>query len=91
MANYVYTEATKQVKASAGKIKSVFVSAASGTPTITIYDTSDGTTTNTTLIGTFTPTAATCYVFSGDEGGAFFNKGLYVVVGGTVHATVLYE
>ena len=52
MANYHYITASQQVKPAAGKFKGIFVSAASSTPTITIYDTFDGTTTNTTMVAT---------------------------------------
>ena len=91
MANYHYITATQQVKPAAGKFKGIFVSAASSTPTITIYDTFDGTTTNTTMVGTFTPTAGNQYCYLGGDGGMYFNKGLYVVLGGTVAATVVFE
>jgi hypothetical protein len=37
----------------------------------------------------FTPAAATFYPLGVD--GAFFNKGLNVVISGTVTATVIYE
>lgn len=88
MANFTYISATKQVKVGAGKLKGIFVSAASGTPTITVYDEPAGGTTNT-LLGVFTPVAATFYPLGVD--GAFFNKGLNVVISGTVTATVIYE
>ena len=88
MANFTYISATKQVKVGAGKLKGIFVSAASSTPTITVYDEAAGGTTNT-LLGVFTPTGATFYPLGVD--GAFYNKGLYVVISGTVTATVIYE
>lgn len=88
MANYTYISATTQIKRSAGKLKGIFVSAASGTPTITVYDEAAGGTTKT-LLGVFTPAAATFYPLGVD--GAFFNNGLNVVLGGTVTATVIYE
>jgi hypothetical protein len=88
MANYTYIEATTQVKTSAGKIKGIFVSAASSTPTITVYDEASGGTSKV-LLATFTPVAATFYPLGVD--GAFANKGLNVAIGGTVKATVIYE
>jgi hypothetical protein len=92
MSNYIYITATTQIKTSAGKLKGIFVSGAASTPTITIYDTFNGNTTNTTLIGTFTPTSANTYLLGmGGDGGAYFNKGLYIVISGTVTATVIYE
>ena len=89
-ATYKYLTASANVKPMAGKLKSIFVSSASGTPTITVYN-SAATTTTDTIVGVFTPTASTSYVFTGDEGGAYFSSGLYVVIGGTVAATVFFE
>jgi len=83
-----YITATANLKRSFGKLKGIFVSAASATPTITIYD-SAGTTTTKTLIGVFTPVSATNYFFPAD--GIQFNDGLYIVISGTVAATVLFE
>ena len=88
MANYTYITASKQVKVGAGKLKGIFVSAASATPTITIYDVQSGTT--TTMVGVFTPAASTFYSF-GSPDGIFFNNGLNIVISGTVTATVVYE
>ena len=88
MANYTYLTASKQVKVGAGKLKGIFVSSASSTPTITIYDVQTGTT--TTMVGVFTPVSATYYPF-GQYDGMFFNQGLSVVISGTVAATVIYE
>ena len=88
MALASYITATANLKPSFGKLKGLFVSAASSTPTITIYD-SAATTTTKTLIGVFTPVSASNYFFSTD--GFQFNNGLYVVISGTVAATVLFE
>ena len=88
MANYTYISASANIKPAAGKLKCIFVSSASGTPTITVYD-SAATTTTRTIIGTFTPTAATSYLLPLD--GAYAKDGIYVVIGGTVTATVIYE
>jgi ABC-type nitrate/sulfonate/bicarbonate transport system substrate-binding protein len=88
MANYTYITATANIKPMAGKLKGIFVSAASGTPTITVYDSAAATTT-TTLLGVFTPVAATSYILPLE--GAYAKNGIYVVIGGTVSATVLYE
>jgi len=88
MANYTYITASKQIKVGAGKLRGIFVSSASSTPTITIYDVQTGT--DTTMVGVFTPVGATFYPF-GSLDGAFFNQGLNVVISGTVAATVIYE
>ena len=92
MSNYTYITATAQIKTSAGKLKGIFVSSVGITPTITIYDTFNATTSGTTLVGVFTPAAATSYLLGmGGDGGMYFNKGLYIVLSGTVVATVVYE
>lgn len=88
MANYTYITATANIKPMAGKLKGIFVSAASNTPTITVYDSAAATTT-TTILGVFTPTGATSYLLPLD--GAYAKNGIYVVIGGTVAATVIYE
>jgi len=88
MANYTYITATANIKPMAGKLKGIFVSAASGTPTITVYDAAAATTTDT-ILGVFTPVAATSYILPLE--GAYAKNGIYVVIGGTVSATVLYE
>lgn len=60
----------------------IFVSAASATPTITVYD-DHATGTTTKIVDTFTPVAGTYYKLP-------FRalKGLNVVLGGTVSCTV---
>jgi len=88
MANYTYITASANIKPMAGKLKGIFVSAASSTPTITVYDSASNTTTST-ILGVFTPAAATSYVLPLD--GAYAKNGIYVVIGGTVAATVIWE
>jgi len=88
MANYTYITATANIKPMAGKLKGIFVSAASSNPTITVYDSAAATTT-TTILGTFIPVAATSYILPLE--GAYAKNGIYVVISGTVSATVLYE
>lgn len=81
---YKQISATGNVSAYPVKIVGLFVSAASGTPTVTIYD-SATTTTSTKVVDTFTPVAATFYPIP-----AATSAGLYIVLGGTVSATVIY-
>jgi ABC-type nitrate/sulfonate/bicarbonate transport system substrate-binding protein len=88
MANYTYITASTNIKPMAGKLKGIFVSSASSTPTITVYDSASNTTT-ATILGVFTPAAATSYVLPLD--GAYAKNGLYVAIGGTVAATVIWE
>lgn len=88
MANYTYISATANIKTSAGKLKGIFVSGASATPTITVYDSAAATTTKT-ILGVFTPAAATSYLLPLD--GAYAKDGIYVVISGTVTATIIWE
>lgn len=89
MANYLAISATGNVKTSLGKLKGIFVSAASATPLITVYD-SATTTTTKTILAVFAPTASTMYTFAGSDGISFSN-GLYIVISGTVTATAVYD
>jgi hypothetical protein len=66
-----------------GILCGIFVSAASSTPTITIYDDA-ATGTGNPLISVFTPVAATFYPFH-----AFVGNGIYIVISGTVSCTPL--
>lgn len=88
MANYTYMTATANIKSTAGKLKGIFVSAATSTPTITVYDSSAATTART-ILGVFTPAAATSYLLPLE--GAYANDGIYVVLSGTVSATIIWE
>jgi len=88
MATATYITASANLKPNFGKLKGIFVSAASATPTITVYD-SEAKTTSATLIGVFTPVSATSYIFPVD--GVQFNDGLYVVISGTVSVTVIFD
>ena len=62
----------------------IFVSAASATPTITVYD-SATTTTADPIVTVFTPAASTFYPMP-----AATKAGLYVVIGGTVNCTIFF-
>lgn len=74
--------ASGNVRNTSGGMLGIFVSAASATPTITIYDDA-ATGTTTKLVDTFTPVAGTWYPLP-----FAFANGLNVVLGGTVSATV---
>jgi len=87
MSNIAYIEATTLVKSAPAKLKGIFVSAASNTPVITIYDTQTSGT-SVTVLGVFTPVAATNYNFFD---GLNIANGLYVVISGVVKCTVYYE
>jgi hypothetical protein len=87
MSNIAYIEATTLVKSAPAKLKGIFVSAASDTPTITVYDTQTSGT-DVKVLGVFTPVSATNYIFFDGLNTA---NGLYVVLGGTVKCTVYYE
>jgi hypothetical protein len=88
MSNYTAITATTQIKRDAGKLNGIFVSSASGTPTITVYDSFASSTSDPVVLATFTPTANTMHNFFQ---GLYTNKGIYVVIGGTVSATISYE
>lgn len=89
MAQYLAITATRTVKDSAGKLRGIFVSAASGSPTLTVYDSKTASTSDPTILAVFTPVAGTAYMFPQD--GIFFSKGLYAVIANTVNATFIYE
>jgi len=88
MSNYTAITATAQIKVGAGKLNSIFVSSASSSPTITVYDSSTASNSDPVVLATFIPTANTNHNFFQ---GLYLNKGIYVVIGGTVSATISYE
>lgn len=89
MANYSQLAATTQVKVGAGKLFGIFVSA-SASGTLTVYDTGAGSTSNNKISNTITVAAGTQYLSF--PAGIFFNKGLYIVLGGTsAEFTVVYD
>jgi hypothetical protein len=90
MANYKTIGATAVVKPAAGKLKGIFVSSVSGSPTIAFFDSFETTGAAQTVIASFVPVAATFYPF-GQYDGIFVNKGIRVEIGGTVVATVVFE
>lgn len=88
--DYVQTSATVNIAtagnatAGYGYLKGIFVSAASATPTITVYDEpAAGTTTK--IVDTFTPAPSTWYHLP-----TKYQKGCNVVIGGTVSCTIYY-
>lgn len=85
--NYAQISATTLIKQQAGKIKGIFCSAASASPTIAIYDAQTAST-SIKVIDTFVPVSATNYNFLD---GITTENGIYIVVGGTVSCTVYYE
>jgi len=88
-ANYKSISATSQVKVGFSVLKGIFVSAASSTPLITVYDSATADTNDPTILGVFVPAAAGNYLFTAS--GISASKGLYVVISGTVVATIIYE
>lgn len=85
---YQRISTTSQIKPMPGKLKGIFVSAASSTPTITVYDSATSLNTDPKILDTFTPVAGTNYNFFD---GMYASKGLYVVISGTVSCTIAYE
>ena len=90
MSLYRTIGATAVVKPAAGKLKGIFVSSVSGSPTVAFFDSFETTGAAQTIIASFVPVAATFYPF-GQFDGVFANKGIRVEIGGTVVATVVYE
>ena len=88
MSNYTAITATAQIKPTAGKLNGIFVSSVSGTPTITVYDSAAASASDPVILATFTPTGNTSHNFFQ---GLYTNKGIYVVISGTVSATISYE
>jgi len=88
MSTYVAITATAQIKTDAAKLKTIFVSSASNTPTITVYDSATKSNSDPVVLAVFTPTAATAYNFFD---GLYLSKGLYVVISGTVSATFGFD
>jgi hypothetical protein len=88
MSNYTAITATTQIKREAGKLNGIFVSSASSTPTITVYDSYSSSASDPVVLATFTPTGNTMHNFFQ---GLYVNKGIYVVISGTVSATISYE
>ena len=88
MSNYTAITATAQIKRDAGKLNGIFVSSASSTPTITVYDSPASSASDPVILATFTPTGNTMLNFFQ---GLYFNKGLYIVITGVASATISYE
>lgn len=86
--NEVYDYAQKSADAlihtGPGVLGGIFVSAASGTPTITIYDNTSAA--GAKIVDIFTPEAGKLYAFC-----ARYIAGLYIDIGGTVAYTVLFD
>jgi hypothetical protein len=89
MANYIQLAATSQVKVGAGKLYGIFVSA-STVGTLVVYDSGASSTSDPKISDTITLVAGGQYLSF--PAGLFFNKGLYVVLGGTSASfTIAYE
>jgi len=72
--------ATTTVYTGSGGLAGIFVASASSTPTIKVSDCA------TTMVNTFTPTAATFYQLPGR-----FGTSLVVTISGTVDCTVFWS
>ena len=89
MSNYMQLAATTQVKVGQGKLFGIAVSATSS-GTLTVYDSGAKDTNDAKISNTITVAAGSTYL--NFPTGIFFNKGLYIVLGGTSAAfTVVYE
>lgn len=83
--NYINATSSKAALGAPGKLVSIFVSSASATPTIKLYDSL--TATGTTLINTFTPVAGTAYTFPHVRA----QTGIYIAISGTVDCMVFFD
>lgn len=88
MALYKQLAATNQVKVGAGKLFGIQVSTTTG-GTLAVYDSATASTSNGRIANTITVTAGTQYLSF--PAGIWFSNGLYVVAGGTIEFTVVYE
>lgn len=88
MALYKQLAATNQVKIGAGKLFGIFVSSTTS-GTLTVYDSATASTSDPKIANTITVTAGTPYL--NFPASMWFSKGLYVVAGGTIEFTVVYE
>lgn len=82
--SYKQMSASANVKPSSGVLLGIFVSSASGSPTLAVYD-SASTGTSAPIVAQWTPVAATFYPIP-----TSYASGLYVAIGGTVQCTVIY-
>jgi hypothetical protein len=87
MSNYSQISATTLVKNQPGKLKGIFCSSVTSSPTITVYD-AQVPGTDVKIIDTFTLTAASNINF---YDGINCENGLYVVISGTASVTVYFE
>ena len=88
MENYTRSTATQKVKVGPGKLYGIFVSSATA-GTLTVYDSPASSTDDPVIANTFTVAAGTHYLTF--TAGIFFNKGLYIVEGGTVDFVMVYD
>lgn len=73
------------IKTGVGRLAGFFVSAASATPTVTIYDNTSAA--GQKILDTFTPVAGQMYTLPLVN----FSQGLYIAIGGTVTLTPFYK
>ncbi len=86
LVNGLKVTSSQALRNGGGVVTGIFVSQASSTPTIKLWDSSAAS--GTELIDTFTPTAGTMYNFGARVN---FKTGLFITIGGTVSCTVFYE
>lgn len=77
--------ASQLIATGEGRFKGIWVSAASATPTIKLWDYTAAST--LVLVDTFTPVAATMYTWPVHK----FFTGLYLTIGGTVSCNIYYN
>lgn len=81
--NYKNISATTTLKASPGVLAGILVSSVSGSPSVTVYNTTTGT--GTKIVDTFVPVAGQWYPMP-----AGFDVGLTVAIAATCSVTVFW-
>lgn len=81
---YSQINSTTTIKENKGVLNSIFVSSASSTPQLTVYDATD--TSGTVMVNTWTPSGGEEYLTSTAQFDA-----LTVEISGTVECTVFYD
>lgn len=82
--NYTNLSASGLVRTGPGKLLGIWVSSASSTPTIKVWDNTSAA--STIIANTFTPSGPVFYPIP-----CRFETGLYVSISGTVDCTVMWE
>ena len=89
-ATYRGMTVTGTAKLGPGKLVALFISSASNTPLVTVYDSRNASTNDPTILAQFVP-AVGAIALTGSEAGVGFTNGLYIVISGTVSLTAFFN